>query len=153
MFTLDETTLFYFSISQSMSSGQTNFSKKAGIMSWASKVNSGAFSRAPSATNSIDSRRTSATLPATTTGSSHSNTTAVKPASDAALGRATSGPSNQDADTLDADTLGMDVTFGAMSDEEEMKGTERDAAVNSPPKGKKRLTSSVSAFELRLGYL
>ena len=33
---------------------------------------------------------------------------------------------------------------GGLSDNYEMKGHEREVAVNSPPKGKKRLTSAVS---------
>jgi hypothetical protein len=33
---------------------------------------------------------------------------------------------------------------GGLSDNEEMRGEEREAAINSPPKGKKRVTSEVS---------
>lgn len=39
---------------------------------------------------------------------------------------------------------GVSIFDGALSDEDEANGIERDAAVASPPKGEKRVTSSVS---------
>jgi len=44
------------------------------------------------------------------------------------------------AEPIDA---GVDSDAG-LSDNDETKGSEREAAVNSPPKGKKRVTSDVS---------
>jgi hypothetical protein len=35
---------------------------------------------------------------------------------------------------------------GGLSDNDETKGEEQDAAINSPPKGKKQATSEVSLF-------
>jgi hypothetical protein len=40
--------------------------------------------------------------------------------------------------------IGIQIIDGALSDEDETMGFEREAAVKSPPKGKKRATSAVS---------
>jgi hypothetical protein len=40
-------------------------------------------------------------------------------------------------------TLSLHID-GGLSDNDERRGEEREAAINSPPKGKKRVTSEVS---------
>jgi len=39
---------------------------------------------------------------------------------------------------------GIEIAEGSLSDFDETKGNERDAAIKSPPKGKQRISSSVS---------
>jgi hypothetical protein len=129
MLTLDETTLFYHSLSHASQSRST--AKLADVNNWVDKVastQSGAKS---------GKKATSATTPPLTTESSkRSASTTTNVTSYKKL------KSSHHAEVLGSeDEL---IILGGLSDHDETTGGERDAAVLSPPKGKQRVTSNVS---------
>jgi hypothetical protein len=129
MLTLDSTTLYYYFLSDSTSNGKKYFS--AGINDWAASIPSNAKPTNKRSTSTMTRGGTSSVPPLTnaSTRSSASSvlsknvkiTTKVEPAN-----------------------IGIQIIDGALSDEDETMGFEREAAVMSPPKGKKRATSAVS---------
>jgi hypothetical protein len=124
MLTLDHTTLFYWTLSDTSKSKD----KFAGIINdWASKVpqNSKPPSKARSKSNSIQS----ASTPSLT------NASTVK------TGRSAL---RQDVKITDH---GVHDDVDIISDLDETIGKERDAAKQSPDKGRQRVTSSVSHRE------
>jgi hypothetical protein len=122
MLTLDQSTLFYFSIN----SAPEPFKK--GIKTWASQVKdfpnaSKPNSKAESKAGSLKSQRDGSFITTKSTLVDHVTITAkVEP------GRERSASQ----------------TFGAFEDEDETRGAERDFAVASPIKGTGRVTSSVN---------
>lgn len=54
-------------------------------------------------------------------------------------------PSDQVKVKLEAQADVISLSDGGLSDNDELGGTEREAAINSPPKGKKRITSEVKS--------
>ena len=125
MLTLDRTTLFYFSLMQT----SDQKSQYGGLISsWAAEVNAGrARSKASSKPRDVRS------IPSLTSGTTRSTSTSVLTNRVAIT--------STDPGVVD----GSDAESGhGWPDEDETKGVERDAAVNSPPKGKKRADSSVS---------
>jgi hypothetical protein len=126
MLTLDETTLFYYSLS--LSNGKKTSSL---IKDWADYVDT--------ATN--PKLRTNNARSSTSTRTS-SQATKVSPLSDqvAITSQKPAGPSKAD--------LSIDNVTGGLADEDEVEGAERDEAINSPPKGKVRATSAVSHYIL-----
>jgi len=125
MLTLDPTTLFYLSLME------TSNPKKGGLIDmWAA----GVPTRLPLSKNS-NKPASIRSIPSLTIGSTRSTSTLVL--------------TNRVAITS-AEPQVIDISddeFG-FPDEDETKGPERDAAVASPPKGKKRVTSSVSICSL-----
>jgi len=118
MLTLDPTTLFYFSLRD------LDFKNNhAGlIQDWATKIPHNA---------KPGSTRSKAT-PSLTHGSTRSSH--APPLTRSALNT---------VKISDPDD-GIKIAEGGLSDIDETKGYERDAAIKSPPKGKQRITSSVS---------
>jgi hypothetical protein len=120
--TLDPTTLFYLSLME------TSNPKQGGLIdSWAAGVTTGRpLSKISNKPASIR------TIPSLTRGSTRSTLTSVL--------------SNQVAITSTDPQVVIDISDEELGlpYEDETKGPERDAAVASPPKGKKRATSSVS---------
>ena len=55
-------------------------------------------------------------------------------------------PSDQVKVKLEAQADVISLSDGGLSDNDELGGTEREAAINSPPKGKKRITSEVKSW-------
>jgi hypothetical protein len=54
---------------------------------------------------------------------------------------------------LETNNVSMNIVDEGLSDEDETNGVERDAAVASPPKGKKCVTSAVSQiFKFSMSY-
>jgi hypothetical protein len=125
MLTLDRTTLFYFSLMQT----SDQKSQYGGLISsWAAEVNAGrARSKASSKPGGVRS------IPSLTNGTTRSTSTSVL-TNRVAITSANLGV----VDVSDAES------GHRFPDEDETKGVERDAAVTSHPKGKKRATSSVS---------
>jgi hypothetical protein len=143
MLTLDHTTVFYYYLDSSRSDS-SDLKKSAGLIkSWAEKITSGS----KKATNS----RGSSTIPSlTTTATSRS----IKSVPSGAIAKG----SNEQHDEFEVDDviirraqsdeeLDTMIDHGGLPDEIEVIGLERDAAVSSPPKGKKRLMSSVSVHQ------
>jgi hypothetical protein len=115
--TLDENTLFYFNLS---SRNKAPYAPEK-IKGWAKGV------QPPSRPASVASgtlHSTNLKQPSLTVGTSRSSKTSIK----------TKAQTHDDDD---------DVQIGAFSDMDELDGPERQFAINSPPKGKKRVTSSV----------
>jgi hypothetical protein len=146
MLTLDETTLYYFFLSDSASAMDSKeFS--TGINDWAASIpeNSKPGSKANTSQPSIfknrsASRRNGSVLPPLTNGSTRSSSNSVL----------TNNVLISHAEPIirikeePKKNYHLGVIDGGLSDEDETQGLEREAAVASPPKGKKRVTSSVS---------
>jgi hypothetical protein len=125
MLTLDRTTVFYFSLMQT----SDQKSQYCGLISsWAAEVSAGcAHSKASSKPGGVCS------IPSLTNGTTQSTSTSVL-TNRVAITSANLGVVNV-----------SDAESGhGFPDEDETKGVEWDAAVTSPPKGKKHATSSVS---------
>jgi hypothetical protein len=133
MLTLDPSTLYYWNLSDPPTK-----KFKYSVESWAKSVpvNAKPPSRAPSHTNTATS--TSRTLPSLTNGSSRSTSRSVL--TDAIAITSTAAPRVQ----IKPDPDFIDIHDGGLSDHDEIRGRERDAAVFSPPKGKTRLNSEVN---------
>lgn len=144
MLTLDKTTLYYYFLSDDSTSNKRKFS--AGINEWAesivnaSKPTSKASKSNKSLKSSKSSSRSASVLPLSTNVSS-------RPSADSVLTKnitiSQTVPAPIKVETNDHDGAIL-IVDGGISDEDETKGFERDAAVASPPKGKKRVTSTVS---------
>jgi hypothetical protein len=127
MLTLDTTTLFYFSLSDAAAKD-----KHSGLISeWAAKVPRNAKS-----SNKAISGRSTSTPSLTTTGVTHSSRA---PSTRSALTNNVKISTQLD----DEDEVEI-LDNGGLSDKDETRGKEYEVAVQSPPKGKKRVTSSVS---------
>jgi len=120
MLTLDRTTLFYFSLRD------RDFKKnhEGLIQDWATKIPRNAK---PGGTHSK-------ATPSLTQGSTRSSH--APPSTQSAINAVAVKISNHDDS--------IKIAEGGLSDVDETKGNERDAAIKSPPKGKQRITSSVS---------
>ncbi|KIM86487.1 hypothetical protein PILCRDRAFT_4965 [Piloderma croceum F 1598] len=116
---------------------------KYSVESWARSVpvNAKPPSRAPSHTNTATS--TSRTLPSLTNASSRSTGHSVL--TDAITITSTVAPRVQ----IKPDPNFIDIHDGGLSDHDEIRGRERDAAVFSPPKGKTRLNSEALVVETK----
>ena len=142
MFTLDQTTLYYYSLSDSTSNGNSKGEKfLSGINSWAAAIprNGKPASKATgTGKTSTKSSRGDSILPQLTETTTCSSTNSVL-----TKNVMISQPAPVKV-KLEANDARINIIDGALSDEDETNGVERDAAVTSPPKGKKRVTSSVS---------
>jgi hypothetical protein len=133
MLTLDQSTLFYWTLSD------TSLQKrryKDAIKEWASDIPDSAkpVSRAPSRTTQTKSIAGRSAVPSLTSGTSRSSAPSVL----------TNDITRPDAVKVKAEPKIALYFDGGLSDCDETIGKEREAAVNSPPKGKKRVTSEVS---------
>jgi len=148
--TLDESTLFYWTLSDSYLDKKRKHSSV--ISEWASTIPSNAKppSQAPSHVIATTSSRPKSIVPSLTSGSSRSSapsvlTNNVRIVSHGALLNSAKVKAEPTPDI----TIFSD---GGLSDADEIKGEEREAAIKSPPKGKKRVTSEVHKFLLLLYY-
>ena len=133
LLTLDESTLFYWTLSDT---SHDNQKRSSAINKWASAITS--YKSTLQAPRSTSSRtKTDIQVPSLTAGSS---------------GRSF-------APSILSDNVKISVKAepapevsihnnGGLSDNDEIKGEEREFAINSPPKGKKRITSEVFFFLL-----
>jgi len=129
MLTLDSTTLYYYFLSDSTSNGKKYFS--AGINDWAASIPSNAKPTNKRTASTMTRGSTSSVLPLTNA-STHSSASSVL------------SKSVKITTKVEPANIGIQIIDGALSDEDETMGFEREAAVMSPPKGKKRATSAVS---------
>jgi len=147
MLTLDETTLYYFFLSDATANGK-DFS--SGINDWAASIpdNARPTSRAtasqPSILKNSKCSRTSGSSapPPLTNGSTRSSAKSVLTDNVLILHEAAVPvkPEVKKQDALQVIDRGL-----GLSDDDDTQALEREAAVCSPPKGKKCVTSSVSA--------
>jgi hypothetical protein len=148
MLTLDKTTLYYYFLSDDSTSNKRKFS--AGINEWAesivnaSKPTSKASKSNKSLKSSKSSSRSASVLPLSTNVSSRPSADSVL-TKNITISQAVPAPIKVETNDHDGAILIVD---GGISDEDETKGFERDAAVASPPKGKKRVTSTVSNINI-----
>ena len=131
MLTLDHTTLFYWTLSDSASNTKK---PRYDVEGWAATVPA-KVSRPSSQATAIRMNTRNPT-PSLTSGPSCLTAPSVL-TNDIQI---TSRPSLASANAIDV------RSDGGLSDSDEMRGAEREAAVNSPPKGKKRIVSDVSPY-------
>ena len=140
--TLDESTLFYWTLSDSATSHKKQISA---INQWASAIptNSGTKSTvtAPKSTSS----RGKADIPSLTCGTSQRSYAPSVLSNNVKI--FSHKPSDREVKAEPAVSI---YNNGGLSDNDEIKGEERELAINSPPKGKKRITSEVFFFFLSL---
>ena len=128
MLTLDETTLYYWSLNSPDESH-----KKGLITDWTSSVNSFAPSQNPK--NKSIAKSTNSRVPSLTNASTRSSSKSVL--TDTVMITADRKNSRQSAQEPNV------KISGGLPDEDETNGEERDVAISSPVKGKVRLTSTV----------
>jgi hypothetical protein len=131
MLTLDATTLFYYSLSDTYTTNAKN-THSGLINDWAAKVPQ--FSKLPTSKSASTSSKSQLTLSQTTSSSRSS----CPPASRSALTNIVR------ISALDDDKVMVVDDEDAFSERDETKGNKREAAINSPPKGSTRVTSTVS---------
>jgi len=129
MLTLDATTLFYFSLSDTYTSAKDKHHNTGLVSNWAAKVHwnvklvnkpiSGQSTSTPALTNSRSQSRIPPSMHSALTNNVRIN------------------------DQLDKDGDVEIINDGGLSDRDEIKGQEYEFAIKSPPKGKKCVTSSV----------
>jgi hypothetical protein len=123
LLTLDESTLFYWTISDASHNNQKHFSA---INKWATAI---ASTKSTSQAPSTSSR---ANIPPLTIGpSTRSYAPSILSDNVKIIVKADPAPA-----------LSI-YNNGGLSDNDEIKGEERDFAINSPPKGKRRITNEV----------
>jgi hypothetical protein len=132
MFTLDSTTLYYYFLSDSTSNEEECFS--AGINNWAASIPSNVK---PTTRNKCSTTGSSMTRGGTSSGPPLTNAS-TRLSTSSVLSKNVKITTN-----VEPTNIGIQVIDGALSDEDETMGFEREAAVMSPPKGKRRATSAV----------
>jgi hypothetical protein len=150
--TLDRSTLFYWSLS--------DVPRKRGsaINEWASAISTGTQSQdnlkstlqGPKSTNS----RTNSTgiIPSLTGGGSRSSAPSILTDNIKVISHQSSGQVKVKVEAQ-ADGVISLSDEGGLSDNDELGGKEREAAINSPLKGKKRITSEVTSHHFHFKYL
>jgi hypothetical protein len=135
--TLDQSTLFYWTLSD------VPRKWSSAINEWASAIPSRSKStlQGPKSTSS----RTTSIIPSLTAGSSASRSSAPSVLTDniKVISRQSSDQVEVKVESQ-ADVISLSDE-GGLSDCDELDGKEREAAINSPPKGKKRITSEVTS--------
>jgi hypothetical protein len=135
LLTLDQSTLFYWTLSDTTPKMRKYASA---IKEWALAVPTTAkpTSKAPSSVAKSN-------IPSLKSGTSRSSAPSVLTDNVKIISRQPSDSVKVKAEL--APTLSLSID-GGLSDNDEMRGEEREAAINSPPKGKKRVTSEVSSL-------
>jgi hypothetical protein len=143
--TLDQSTLFYWMLS--------DVPRKRGsvINEWALAIASDSKTSTlqgpkSQATVTLGSNRTKSAIPSLTGSASHSSAPSVLTDNIKVISRQSSG---QVKVKVEPEVLSLS-DGGGLSDSNEMGGQEREAAINSPPKGKKRITSEVTSWFFQL---
>ena len=136
MLTLNEMTLYYYSISVNATAPAPK-KQSALIKEWAAHVDS---QRVATGRSRPSSRRSSATLASSTARSSTRKTETSSLTNNIQIVSLQSASAN-----TNSNIISLDVT-GGLADEDETHGNEREAAITSPPKGKVRVTSTVNLY-------
>jgi hypothetical protein len=140
LLTLDQSTLFYWTLSDSYLDKKRKHSSV--ISEWASAIpgNAKPASQAPSQVTATTSSRPKSIVPSLTNGSSRSSAPSVLTNNVRIVSHGAPNSAKVKAEPTPDITIFSD---GGLSDADEIKGEEREAAIKSPPKGKKRVTSEV----------
>ena len=145
LLTLDESTLFFWTLSDSSSSNKRK-SEGEEINNWAAKVPRNAAPSSHTRSNATVPSISRRSVPSLTSGTSRSHSSR----SSKAHSSRTDNVKIANRDTVDlvsaqaaAKTIAV-TSDGGLLDNDEINGEEWLAAVNSPLKGKKRVTSDVS---------
>jgi hypothetical protein len=148
LLTLDPTTLFYWTLSDSYLEKKRKHSLPVVIDSeidnWAASIprDAGPTSLAPSRVTTTSSGRPKSTAPSLTNRSSHSSAPSVLTDNIRVVSRGVQGSAKSKAGLPEISVF----SDGGLSDADEITGEEREAAVKSPPKGKTRVSNDVSFF-------
>jgi hypothetical protein len=132
LLTLDESTLFYWTLSDASRKKRKHISA---INKWASAIPAKSTSQVSKSTSS----RAKSDIPSLTGGAS-SRSSAPSVLSDNI--RIISHQSSDLVKVKAEPALSL-YHDGGLSDHDEIRGEEREVAINSPPKGKRRITSEV----------
>jgi hypothetical protein len=148
LLTLDESTLFYWTLSNSDAPHKRQ--KLSAINKWASAISRTAgtqaessMPRAPKSRLSSTSGRAKTDIPSLALASSTSHRSyapSVLSNDVKIISRQSSNVAKVKAEHAPALSV---YNNGGLSDNDEIKGEEREVAINSPPKGKRRITSEV----------
>lgn len=131
--TLDQSTLFYWTLSDV----PPRWQRGSAINEWASAIPSQSKStQGPKSSSS----RTKSIIPSLVGGASRSSATSVLTDDIKVISHQ---HSHQVKVKVEADVLSLS-DGGGLSDSDELAGKEREIAINSPHKGKKRITSEVT---------
>lgn len=147
LLTLDESTLFYWTLSDAASQAHKKRKHSSAVSKWATAIHTSSTStksssQAPKSTSS----RAKTDIPSLTCGTSgRSYAPSVLSDNVKIISHQSSDAVKVKAERVPA--LSM-YNNGGLSDNDEMRGEEREVAVNSPPKGKRRITSEVFFFPL-----
>ncbi len=127
--TLDASTLFYWTLSSDSAAPRENLKRKhcSAINEWASAI--------PTHVPKSKSNRTKS-VPSLTNGTS-------RPSAPSVLSDQVKIISHQPNKVKTEPVYHRNEYNGGLSDNDEIKGEEREVAINSPPKGKRRVTSEV----------
>jgi len=136
LLTLNETTLYYYFLSDRASNGKEKFT--TGINNWAAAIPDNTSVKVASGSKSKLSNRSTggSHLPALTNATSRSSSSA------SVLSKGIQISQNIKVKPEPHDTIEI-IEFG-LEDNDETMGIEREAALMSPPKGKTRVSSAVS---------
>jgi hypothetical protein len=140
LLTLDQSTLFYWTLSDASQKKRKHSSK---INEWAAAIPATAKPtfRAPRSTSS----RAKSDISSYTSSARRSSAPSVLTDNVKIISYRASSPVKVKAEPVP--TLSM-YDDGGLSDNDETRGEEREVAINSPPKGKKQVTSEVSLLSL-----
>jgi hypothetical protein len=133
--TLDQSTLFYWTLSD------VPPKRDSVVHEWASAITAHSKSTALKGPKSTSSR-TKSIIPSLTGGASRSVAPSVLTDNIKVISRQSSDQVKVKVESQ-ADVISL--SEGGLSDNDELGGKEREIAINSPPKGKKRITSEVSS--------
>ena len=147
LLTLDESTLFYWTLSDSDAPHKKR--KLSAINKWASAISrttaeSMSMARAPKSSTSGHTKTD--IVPSLTSGTSHRTYAPSILSNDVKIiSHQSSAAAKVKAEHVPALSI---YNNGGLSENDETKGEEWEFAINSPPKGKKRITSEVFFFLL-----
>src|ERR1700735_3484419 len=133
--TLDESTLFYWTLSDASRKKRKHISA---INEWALAIPTTTSAKSTSQGPKSTSSRTKSNLPSLTSGAT-SRSSAPSVLSDNVR-----IISNVTAKAEPVPNAALSIYDGGLSDNDEIRGKEREVAINSPPKGKRRINSEVN---------
>jgi hypothetical protein len=139
LLTLDQSTLFYWTLSNA--SQEKRISSK--INKWAAAIPATAKPTFQGSTSRSTSSRAKSDIPSLTSGASRSSAPSVLTDDVKIISYQASNAVKVKGEPVPELSMYDD---GGLSDNDEIRGEEREVAINSPPKGKKRVTSEVSFF-------
>jgi hypothetical protein len=146
--TLDRSTLFYWSLSDVPRKRGSVINEWASAISTQSRDNLKSTLQGPKSTSS----RTNSIIPSLTGGGSRSSAPSILTDNIKVISHQPSGQGKVKVESQ-ADGVVSLSDEGGLSDNDELGGKEREAAINSPLKGKKRINSEVTSQHSHFKYL